>query len=396
MKVAWICPFETNIFSKKYNLPKTRVLAPWITSLVREFQKMHDIELHIITTLTKLKKPANFIENGTNFHLIPSGIPLLGRGFPTWFPLNLITNYSTLRKKIKALINEIHPDIIHLHGTENNYSSAIIDITFPSVVSIQGLAHNRRDSGLRSWKIEKKVRIEAEIFKKKKNFIVNLLDMERIIRKYNPQAKIFYSSYPINSETFEFDPNIKPDVDVLFAARVTPEKGIEDLLAAMMMIMQKGRPITARVIGSCTNKYHNYLKREISRMKLEDKIDFIGYVEDQCEVFSYMKRAKIYVLPTHFDATPRSVSESLALGTPVIAYDVGGLNTQIEDQKNGLLIQPGNISALADAIIDLLQDEEKRSQFATIARKTSSQLHAQPISKGIISIYNEILEEEFE
>lgn len=390
MKVAWICPFETNIFAEKHDLPKTKVLAPWMTALVREFRKMNSIELHIVTPLARLKKTKTFCEEGVVFHLVPSGIPILRRGFPPWLPVNLLSSYFRLRKKISSIISKISPDIVHLHGTENNYSSAILDIQSPSVVSIQGLVHSRRESGYRSWKTIKKIRIEANILKKVNNFTVNLPTMEKIIRDYNPLARIYYSSYPINSEVFALE-EISPEVDVLFAARITAEKGINDLLAAVAIIKKKWRPITVRIIGSCTNQYYNYLMKAIKELKLENCIDFIGFIEDQKEVFLHMKKAKLFVLPTHFDATPRAVSESLALGTPVIAYNVGGLHTQIEDNENGLLIQKGNIPALADAIIELLQDEDKRSRFSLNARKATSQLNAEAISKNIVGIYKEIL-----
>lgn len=391
MKIAWICPLETNLYSDRYKLPETRVLAPWITALIREFQKRADIELHIVTPLSKIAKGVDFSENGVHFHLLPSGVPLLGKPFPPWAPFHLLTGYRGLRRKIKGILDRIRPDIVHLHGTENNYSPAILDVTVPSVVSIQGLAHNRKDSGMRSWRIEKAVRLEAEIFRTQSHFIVRLPSMENLIREYNPGAKIFHSNYPLNPDVFEFRQESGPEVDIIYAARITPEKGIEDLLAALEIAKREWRPLSAQLIGSCASEYRSYLANKISQAGLENEVRFVGYLKVQRDVFRHMKNSKIFVLPTHFDITPGSLLESMALGVPVIAYDVGGLSTLIESGKNGLLVPRGDVRALVRVIIELLDDQGKRDRFASAARQTADRFRVEPIANETVRIYNEIL-----
>ena len=61
----------------------------------------------------------------------------------------------------------------------------------------------------------------------------------------------------------------------------------------------------------------------------------------------------------------------MAAGKPVIATDVGGGNELIEDGETGLLIQPGSPSAIANAIIDLIERPDKREEVGTSRKKPS-------------------------
>ena len=81
-----------------------------------------------------------------------------------------------------------------------------------------------------------------------------------------------------------------------------------------------------------------------------------------------LQQATLYVLPSYIEGLPMGVLEAMAIGAPVIATKVGGIPDAIEDGANGFLVEPGDVNALADRIIQLLADAQLRNRFATAAR----------------------------
>ena len=74
--------------------------------------------------------------------------------------------------------------------------------------------------------------------------------------------------------------------------------------------------------------------------------------------------ATLLVLPSHSEGLPRVVMEAFARGRPVVGARAGGIPDIVEDGVSGLLVEPGNIPALADALVRLLSDLELAEQLA--------------------------------
>ena len=83
--------------------------------------------------------------------------------------------------------------------------------------------------------------------------------------------------------------------------------------------------------------------------------------------------ADIFVLPTYAEAMPISVIEAMAAGLAVITTPVGGIPELISDGKDGLLVPPGNVSALAEKIAMLASDTEARERFGARAQVKARQ-----------------------
>ena len=76
------------------------------------------------------------------------------------------------------------------------------------------------------------------------------------------------------------------------------------------------------------------------------------------------------VLPSRSEGLGRIVVESLCRGRPVLATKVGGITDLVRDGENGLLVEPGDAAALADALVRVLTDRELAERFAAAARPT--------------------------
>jgi glycosyltransferase involved in cell wall biosynthesis len=98
------------------------------------------------------------------------------------------------------------------------------------------------------------------------------------------------------------------------------------------------------------------------------------FVGPEANPYPEMARFDIATLPSRDDPFPLVVLESMLLGTPVVAFAVGGVAAQVGDA--GILIEPGDVDAFADAIVQLLTDPPRRSALAERARTRAETVYS--------------------
>jgi len=139
---------------------------------------------------------------------------------------------------------------------------------------------------------------------------------------------------------------------ILFAGAVRPTKGVDVLLQAMRMLVQRGRHETLTIVGeSYYQSYqmeYNRIRQMASDLGLQDRVQFVGG-KSQAELARYMQRSSLLVLPSRKESLGLVLAESLACGTPVVATRCGGPEDIVTDQV-GVLVEPENPLALADGI----------------------------------------------
>jgi len=101
---------------------------------------------------------------------------------------------------------------------------------------------------------------------------------------------------------------------------------------------------------------------------IAQQVTFRGWLPS-AQVLDAMRRATVLVHPpVTLDAMPTVIKEALAVGTPVIASDLAGIPEILDGGRCGVLVRPGSVGALADAIAGLLGDEVRRRDYARAGR----------------------------
>ena len=134
--------------------------------------------------------------------------------------------------------------------------------------------------------------------------------------------------------------------EVLFAGRLSREKGILDLVAAtegLRLVVAGDGPLRAQVPGALGFVPHDELQRLYAR-------------------------AAVVACPSHREGFGVACAEAMAHGRPVVASDVGGLRDLVVDEETGLLVPPGDVRALRRALERLLRDPELRTRLGLAAR----------------------------
>lgn len=185
---------------------------------------------------------------------------------------------------------------------------------------------------------------------------------ETLIRNGFPEKKIHHIHTFVNSSVWT--PRYDNDGYILYFGRLTPEKGLEFLLRSYVK-SKVSDPL--HIVGECPDGYMDEVKARVGEENLTN-VKFLGFKTGD-ELREIVRGAKFVIVPSlDFDNCPNAVYESCAAGKPVIASERGGLPEQVS-QDTGILVEPGNIEQLADAIIRLSGSAESVKELGRNARK---------------------------
>ena len=112
---------------------------------------------------------------------------------------------------------------------------------------------------------------------------------------------------------------------------------------------------------------------------LEIEVVHLGYVEYEPLKVMVYSAADLFVFPTRADNLPLVIQESLACGTPVVSFRVGGVPDMVKSGQTGYLAEPENVEDLANGIAQLLEDSTLRQQLSRQSRQWSEAEYALPL-----------------
>ncbi len=184
----------------------------------------------------------------------------------------------------------------------------------------------------------------------------------------------------------------------LYAGRLDPTKGIEDIIKAYIIYVknESNTTIDLMIAGSWDNNPELKVKLEqiLSEARVTDRVSFLGNVDNIGDIMAY---ASATIVPSKFEAFGRVFPEAVANGSLVIGRDTGGTHEQFE---NGLQLTGREIGLRFNSIEDLVQclheatrmDNDTRFKFVSSAQEALRNLYTDKQSAGaVLTFYNQIL-----
>jgi glycosyltransferase involved in cell wall biosynthesis len=148
----------------------------------------------------------------------------------------------------------------------------------------------------------------------------------------------------------------------LFVGRLTDEKGVLTLLESWNHLYPK-TPVSLKIIGDGPLR-----DQVLVAAKHLAGIQYIGRCPSE-RVYAMMGSARMLVFPSQwFEGQPRTIIESLAKGTPVVASRLGSMPEMIRHGQTGLLFEPGDAADLARQVQEIVTDEPARRRMRSDAR----------------------------
>jgi glucosyl-dolichyl phosphate glucuronosyltransferase len=149
---------------------------------------------------------------------------------------------------------------------------------------------------------------------------------------------------------------------LICVARLTEQKGINILLAAIAQTLKKGSPCKCIIVGD--GPLREQLLRQHQQLALHGRVMFAGFRDD---IRPYLHAASAFILTSYTEGLPLAILEAMACGLPCIVTDVGGNREAVTDKITGLLIPAGSVDSATEAISCLASDPERRAQMSRAA-----------------------------
>ena len=160
---------------------------------------------------------------------------------------------------------------------------------------------------------------------------------------------------------------------ILFMNRLVRYKQPEHIIMAMKKVCARVAESRLIMVGTPVNRrYLTYLRRAVDTTGLESRITFLLPRPFSSSKISLLQGAWVHVLPSIKEGFGLSILEAGACGTPTVGYDVPGLRDAVIQGRTGLLVRPGDTSALAMCLIDLLDDQTRLARLCDGARRWAS------------------------
>jgi glycosyltransferase involved in cell wall biosynthesis len=153
------------------------------------------------------------------------------------------------------------------------------------------------------------------------------------------------------------------DFVLVCTARLSTEKGIDILLSAMSQIIQKDPSSKCIIIGEGPLK--EKLLEQVKSLGLSRHVFMEGF---QADVRPYLCAADVFVLTSHIEGLPFSVLEAMACGLPCVVTNVGGNAEAVVHNVNGMIVNPGSVDEVVQAIIYLRTHPQERARMAEASR----------------------------
>jgi glycosyltransferase involved in cell wall biosynthesis len=168
------------------------------------------------------------------------------------------------------------------------------------------------------------------------------------------------------------------------------KKGLEYLLDACQKL-DRQTDITLLLVGNFVEKERDYWERELTEIAIADKIVITGKIS-RIEALAYLPYTDIFAIPSLNDGCPNALLEAMLAGKAIVGTNVDAIGEIIEDEVNGLLVNPASSKELNLALRRLIQQPQLQKQFGLAAQaKVRSHLVPAVEQQNWQRIYQQLL-----
>jgi GalNAc-alpha-(1->4)-GalNAc-alpha-(1->3)-diNAcBac-PP-undecaprenol alpha-1,4-N-acetyl-D-galactosaminyltransferase len=164
---------------------------------------------------------------------------------------------------------------------------------------------------------------------------------------------------------------------IVAMGRLVPQKGFDLLINAFSQISERHSEWVLKIAGS--GPLQQELQQQAAKLNLKHRVILTGALEDP---FALLTAADLFVLSSRFEGFPNALCEAMACGLPVISFDCpAGPREIIRDGVDGLLVDPENVGALAEAMDTLMTNPAERARLASRAIEIASRFSKADVLK---------------
>jgi glycosyltransferase involved in cell wall biosynthesis len=310
--------------------------------------------------------------------------------------------FSTLPILVRALLLRIHSNVIHTHSIGQVHSDLASLLSFKKnlIYTVHGWRNAVNPIAQRLYGTYESIipfflkgaDIITVLGSKSKEYVCSLLRDPILCKEkvaITPNGVDFYTIRRIIESTRSR--NIEKEEKIFFCGRLVKTKGLIELLLAFKVLTKIDREIKLLIVGSGPLSF--FVKSFINKYDLRNRVEFAeGALPWEKVISEYYSRASIFVLPSYSEGLPTVLLEAMAAEVPVVTTPVGDITDIVRHGETGILVEPGNIKALANAILTILQDKNLRKRIVSNALNIVRYYDWKVIANIFDNIYSQVIE----
>jgi glycosyltransferase involved in cell wall biosynthesis len=417
MKILWFSPVPLPAVCRKLDLTPFYG-GWWIWSMLRVLAGRHNLELAVACPNRDCSARFSFVDDGITYYVFPDpGLFPQARGILRKISdqieclVGRICNPRSLAEAV-AVVNDFHPDLVHVFGSEHYIGLIASLIDPPLVIWIQGILNVYRNSHFGGMGCLERLRYprimwdyyrtsvkserEREIFRRCRYFMGRTGWDEAHQFRLQPKGHYYRVQECLRPEFSKVMPWQLEEAagqTVYTTTSSTLLKGTEVLIKAISLLRPAYPEIRLKIAGSMNRKdpVVRRMFKLVQELDLADQVMFLGQL-DSSRIVNELKHARVFVLPSYIENSSNSLAEAQLVGTPVVASFVGGVPDMVVDGETGILYQAGDQCMLARQIERVFLDDALSMHLSRQARQGALKRHApEDIVNDMLRSYEEIL-----
>lgn len=414
MKILWLCNIPLPIISK--NMGKsTECIGGWMTGMLNEIKDRKNVKLTVLFPTLEEDLVYGEVE-GIQYY-----------GFPENTVKPHVYDYK-VEDYFKDIIKKVNPDIVHIFGTEFPHTLAMTKVfnkPEKTVINIQGLCSiiekhyystlptkiiNRytvrdliKNDNIKKQrkKFRERGKFEVEAIKNVNHIIGRTEWDEACVKEINRTCNYYKCNETLREEFYNHQWNIKKcNKHSIFVSQGSyPIKGLHFIIEAMSNIIKIYPDAHLYIAGNDITKfktineklkissYSKYIRELIFKYKLNNKITFLGSLDEQSMCKRFLE-SNVFVSGSTIENESNSISEAKILGVPVIASYVGGTTSRIEHGIDGYQYQYDAPYMLSNYIDVIFNNDDIAIKLSKESRKRALSLNDKRVNfNKLMEIY---------
>ena len=312
---------------------------------------------------------------------------------------------------IRKIVDDFHPDIIHVFGSEHTGGMVTTVTDIPVVLHLQGILNYLSEAWLpqnlswekyimmkpmrirEKWALRRDCVTELRILQSCHYFMGRTEMDHRVSAILSPNSQYFYCSEMLrpaiyfSAKTWSYHNRNKKIITSVISSPIY--KGGDTLLR------------TAHILKSILSFDFEWRVYGVKDLRIWERlcnietttvnITICGVISAE-ELVDAIVNSDVFVHPSYIENSPNTVCEAQVLGIPVIANDVGGTSSLIKNQENGVLLPANDPYMTASYIQELCTDETLATRIGEGGRRAALKRHnPDSIVEDVLNVYNKII-----
>ena len=275
-------------------------------------------------------------------------------------------SYKTLHAINQYLLKHSIP-VLHSHLVRSDIMAALIKEFFNRRLYLISTKHGYQEKVMCDY-IKKDFKIPKNLLYYVTKYVLRKTDINLAVSKYIADFFINLEftklSFPVVHHGIDIPYKLFQDkkqngFEIIIVGRLEILKGQFYVIEALPQILKQFPNCKLTLVGN--GSYEAKLKKLVDKLNLADKVLFLGFQKDPYELIA---NADIILIPSLAEAFGLVFLEAMAIGTPIIAFDVPAGNEILVNYKTGVLVTVGDVEAIAAKCISLFSNLEERKKLA--------------------------------